>query len=137
MLKNGLGILALVLGLFSVSPSMAAETIDGTVDIVAAAKKQLTPSGRLFIFAHRAGAPTQGMPPVAVMKVENPQFPVKFSLSSANVMIQGMQFSGALKISARYSPTGDAIDKSGPKGSDEKNESVTPGDHKGIKITLK
>ncbi len=53
--------------------------------------------------------------PAAVLRVPEPKLPYKFALSSKNAMVPGTPFKGPFKITARYSPTGDAMDKSGPE----------------------
>ena len=47
-------------------------------------------------------------PPLAVVRIENPKFPAKFTLSEANVMIQGMPFRGKVRITARLDRDGNA-----------------------------
>lgn len=76
----------------------------------------LKPGGVLFVIAKEAGKPM----PVAVFRQVEPKFPQKFTLSAENAMIAGTAFKGPYLISARYSPTGDAMDKSGPEGSEAK-----------------
>ena len=88
------------------------------------------PGGILFVIAKEAGKPM----PVAVLRVPQPKFPLKFTLSAANAMVAGTPFNGPFLITARYSPTGDAMDKSGPEGSEAKPVAVGRTD---VKISLK
>ncbi len=111
-----------------------AKEISGTVTISKAAEAKLTADGTLFIFAKAAGA--AGGPPAAVLRIAQPKFPVTFSLSEKNAMMPGSPFTGPFAVVARYSPTGDAMDKSGPQGTDAKHASVKPG-AKDLKIELK
>ncbi|MGZ3727543.1 MAG: c-type cytochrome biogenesis protein CcmI/CycH, partial [Pseudobdellovibrio sp.] len=100
--------LAVVTGLLLVAGAVHAE-ISGTVDIAKEAKSKLTEKGVLFVFARGPGDDgTKGMPPVAVLRIPNPQFPQAFTLTEANVMMPGAKFEGKLNVSARYSPSGDA-----------------------------
>ncbi len=97
--------------LFSIPAFATTGEISGMVTL--AKGVTLKPGGVLFIFAKKAGTPM----PVAVLRVPSPTFPVHYSLSEKNVMSPGTPFSGPLLVSGRYSPSGDAMDKSGPEGS--------------------
>lgn len=108
--------------------TLFAGEISGTIDASKEIKASITANGALFIFAKKPGVENQmGVPPIAVMRIPNPTFPQKFTLSEKNVMIPGTQFEGPLTISARYSPSGDALDKSGPTGTDSKKGKVAIG----------
>ncbi len=80
----------------------------------------LKPNGVLFIFAKKSGNPM----PAAVLRVPNPKLPHKFTLSQKNAMVAGTPFDGPFTVTARYSPTGDVMDKSGPEGSNPKPVAV-------------
>jgi cytochrome c-type biogenesis protein CcmH len=84
--------------------------VSGTV--TAAPGVTLKTGGVLFIFAKEAGKPM----PVAVLRVPDPKLPFKFNLSGKNAMVAGTPFIGPFQIVARYTATGDAMDKSGPEG---------------------
>jgi hypothetical protein len=102
------------------------KTISGTVTVDKNLEKELK-GGTLFVFAKNAGTkPGDGQMPIAVQRIPNPTFPVHFELSADNAMIKGTPFDGPFVISARYSASGDATDKSGPEG--------TTGAGKGIKV---
>lgn len=72
----------------------------------------LKPGGVLFVMAKEAGKPM----PVAVLRVPDPKLPYSFSLSAKNAMVAGTPFTGPFLISARFSPSGDAMDRSGAEG---------------------
>lgn len=91
---------------------------------------ELKPGGALFVIAKEAGRAM----PVAVLRLLEPKFPVNFSLSSKNAMVAGTPFKGSYIVSARYSPTGDAMDKSGPEGVEDKPVAVGRAD---LKLELK
>lgn len=118
---------------FASAFALAGEEISGTVTISKELQKTLAPNGILYIFAKVAGS--TGGPPAAVLRIPNPKFPLPFSLSGANAMMPGTPFKGPFSVTARYSPTGDAIDKSGPQGQDKRNN-IKPG-QKDVKIELK
>ncbi len=106
----------------------APNEISGEVTLAEGLKLQ--PGGVLFVIAKAAGRPM----PLAVARVPEPKFPQKFTLSAKNAMTPGSSFSGPYLITARYSPSGDAMDKSGPEGADTKPASVGRSD---VKIELK
>ena len=110
-----------------------AKEVSGTVTLDAGLEKTIAANGILFIFARKAGE--AGGPPAAVLRIPSPKFPYAFTLSGANAMMPGTPFEGPFTITARYSPSGDALDKTGPQGQD-KRTAIKPG-QKDIKIELK
>ena len=61
-------------------------------------------------------AKNPGVPmPVAVLRIPNPKFPLKFKMGADEAMVPGTPFKGPFAITARFSATGDAMDKSGPE----------------------
>jgi hypothetical protein len=114
-----------------------ADEISGTVTLAKGLEGTLNPNGALFIFAKPAGtAAGNGTPPAAVVRIATPKFPVKFSLGQKDQMMQGGSFQGPFTIYARYSPTGNATDKSGPQGTDTQHPSVKIG-QSNVSIELK
>jgi hypothetical protein len=125
MLKSIMKIILLI-PLFIIS-SLYAGSIKGTI-----LAKGKIPKGVLYIFAKKFDG---SMPmPLAVKRIANPKFPVKFELSEKDQMMKGMPFKGPFKITARISPNGSATDKSGMEKSTTKKVEI--GDS-GIQITLK
>jgi len=61
----------------------------------------------LFVIARPAG--TRGGPPLAVLRVPEPQFPFAFELSQANVMIPSLRFEGDMDVTARLDVDGNAM----------------------------
>jgi hypothetical protein len=103
-----------------------AESISGVVSI-----KGDIPKGVLFIFAKKFGG---RMPmPLAVKKIENPIFPMKFNLSQKDAMMKQIPFKGPFIITARLSPSGNAMDKSGVQVSTKKKVELG---QKDIKLLL-
>ncbi len=100
--------------LFALMLSFSAYAGPGEIsgEITVSKNTTLKPGGVLFVFA-RPGE--KGMP-AAVLRIPNPKFPVKFSLSEKNTMSPGATFTGSHFVTARYSVSGDAMDKSGPTG---------------------
>ncbi len=90
----------------------------------------LKPGGVLFVIAKNPGVAM----PAAVLRIPEPKFPYKFAIGAKNAMAPGTPFDGPFNISARYSPTGDAMDKSGPEGAEAKPVTVGTSN---LKIELK
>lgn len=72
----------------------------------------LKPGGVLFVFAKKSGVPM----PAAVLRIADVKLPYKFAISAKNAMSPGTPFDGPFIVTARYSPSGDAMDKTGPEG---------------------
>jgi len=115
----------------------SSSSLSGEVTLSKGSESALTPNGTLFIFAKKASqADAKGVPPLAVLRIPSPKFPVKFSLSQENAMMAGTPFEGPFVVSARYSPSGDALDKSGPEGATDIKKPLKAG-AKNISIELK
>lgn len=113
--------------------------VGGMVTLKKGLEKKITKNGVLFIFAKQAGpdsGPNDRTPPVAVIKVDRPTFPQAFVITQKNVMIAGSDFKGPLHVIARYSPSGDALNKAGAiEGMDPKFPSTDLG-NKNLNIEL-
>jgi hypothetical protein len=114
--------------------------VGGVVTLSKGLEKNLTETGVLYIYAKRAGpdsGPNDRTPPIAVVRVEHPRFPQAFVITPKNVMIAGSELTGPVHVIARYSPTGDALNKKGAiEGIDPKFPSVELG-NKNLSIELK
>ncbi|MGZ8519863.1 MAG: cytochrome c-type biogenesis protein CcmH [Candidatus Binatia bacterium] len=80
------------------------QTISGTIAIDAKLTSNLDPNAALFIIARPAGNP--GGPPLAVKKIDKPKFPLQYSLSQENVMMQATPFSGKINLTVRLDKDG-------------------------------
>ena len=113
--------------------------VGGLVSLKKGLENKITKTGVLYIFAKQAGpdsGPNDRTPPVAVIRVPNPTFPQAFVITQKNVMIAGSAFQGPFHVIARYSPSGDALTKSGAiEGMDPKFPSADLG-NKNLKIEL-
>ena len=113
--------------------------VGGTVTLKKGLEKNLTKKGVLFVFAKQAGPdsnPGDRTPPVAVIKIENPKFPQAFVITEKNIMVAGSPLKGPLHVIARYSASGDAMDKTGAiEGFDKKFPSTEVG-NKNLNIEL-
>jgi len=63
------------------------------------------------VFARKTGQ-SKG-PPSAVLRIAQPRFPLKFTLGPGNAMIPNTPFTGPFTITAKFSPTGNALQKEG------------------------
>jgi hypothetical protein len=134
-------VLAIIVAI-SLSTNLMAFTdpkVGGMVTLKKGMEKKLTKNGVLFVFAKQAGpdsGPNDRTPPVAVIKVAHPTFPQAFVITQKDVMIPGADFKGPLHVIARYSPSGDALAKSGSvEGIDPKFPSADLG-NKNLNIEL-
>lgn len=115
----------------------SSKTLSGKITLAKGAESQIKDGGALFVFAKKASqVDVKGIPPLAVLRIPNPKFPLDFSLSQENAMMAGTPFEGPFVVSARYSPSGDALDKSGPQGATDVKKPLQAGD-KNISIVLK
>lgn len=87
------------------SPSAA--KISGTISIDPKLKSAVDPNAALFVIARAAG-PASG-PPLAVQKIDNPVFPVTYSLGPENVMLEGTPFKGKVNLSVRLDKDGNPV----------------------------
>ena len=84
------------------------DVISGTIEIAPALRAKAEGKPVLFLIARKGG----GGPPLAVVRVANPRFPLAFEISKRNVMIPGVPFEGMVSLSARLDADGSA----GPAG---------------------
>lgn len=114
--------------------------VGGTVTLAKGLEKNLTSNGVLFVLAKKAGPdtnPGDKTLPIAVVKIERPKFPQAFVITSNNLLKEGTSLSGPLHVIARYSISGNAMDRKGSiEGFDPKFPSTEIG-NKNLKIELK
>src|SRR5882672_9743220 len=84
------------------TPTAAASSsaqISGKITIDPKLKANVDPNAALFIIARPGGG--AGGPPLAVKKIDKPVFPLTYSLSQENVMMQGTPFTGKINLTVR------------------------------------
>jgi cytochrome c-type biogenesis protein CcmH len=86
------------------APSPPSAQISGKITVDPKLKASIDPTAALFIIARSAGA--GGGPPLAVKKIDKPVFPLAYSLSQENVMIQGTPFTGKITLTVRLDKDG-------------------------------
>jgi len=85
------------------------EKIEGVVDVDPKLKGKIDGQSVLFIIARSASG--AGGPPLAVKRIASPKFPVAYSLSAQDIMMQGTSFSGKIFLSARLDKDGNPTTK--------------------------
>jgi cytochrome c-type biogenesis protein CcmH len=79
--------------------------ITGKISVDPKLQQKLAGKAVLFIIARPGG----GGPPVAVKKIDNPVFPLTYSLGAENAMVQGTALTGQLTLSARLDTDGNPM----------------------------
>ncbi len=82
--------------------------IEGTLELAPDLVGRVPPGAVLFVVARTA----QSGPPLAVVRVADPSFPLRFSIGPGDRMIQSMPFAGDILLSARVDADGDAMTRS-------------------------
>ena len=83
-------------------PSGGGETIRGVVRVAPTLEEKAKGKAAIFIIARGK----QPGPPLAVMRILNPRFPLEFSMSERNVMLQGVAFAGEVSLIAKLDGDG-------------------------------
>ena len=87
--------------------SAEAPPIRGVVEVSPELSGRVPSGGVLFLIARSGG----GGPPLAVVRVPEPSFPLSFEIGPENRMIPTIPFAGELKLSARLDQDGDAASR--------------------------
>jgi hypothetical protein len=82
--------------------------IAGTLELAPDLAGRVPAGAVLFVIARTA----QTGPPLAVVRVADPSFPLRFSIGPDDRMLQSMPFAGEILISARVDADGDAMTRS-------------------------
>lgn len=85
----------------------AGAPISGRIELAAEAAGRQPSPAVLFVIARPQGA--TGGPPLAVVRIPDPVFPVEFEIGPDDVMIPTMQFAGPIALSARLDSDGNAM----------------------------
>jgi cytochrome c-type biogenesis protein CcmH len=113
------------------APALAAPgaSVSGSVVVAPGLAARVRPGDVLYLIAR--SAKTNGV--VAVRREDELRFPFAFSISGADVMMEGTPFAGPFDLTARLSKTGDAI--AGPGDVEGTTRGVALG-ATGVTITL-
>jgi hypothetical protein len=111
----------------------AAAPIEGRIELAPELAAAQPDGGVLFVIARPQGA--RGGPPLAVLRIPSPRFPVEFRIGPENVMIPSMRFEGAISLSARLDADGNAMTRGASDLSSPTREPLTPG-ATGVRLVL-
>ncbi len=114
-------------------PAAGAAPIEGQIEIAPNLVSARPPGGVLFVIARPEG--TRGGPPLAVLRIDAPSFPVSFRIGPDNVMIPSMQFAGSISLTARLDADGNAMTRGASDLSGAVTEALTPG-ARGVRLVL-
>lgn len=109
------------------------DTISGTISVAPELAGSLPAQGMLFVIARAAGV--SAGPPMAVLRIPSPHFPLAFEIGPANVMIPSMRFQGDIQITARLDGDGNAMTRAPGDVSGATREPHRPG-AKDVSIVL-
>jgi hypothetical protein len=110
-----------------------AEPITGRIGISPELAAARPADGILFVIARPAGA--RGGPPLAVVRIADPSFPLDFTIGPEHVMIPSMQFAGSISLSARLDADGNAMTRAAEDLSSPVAEGLAPGST-GVELVL-
>ncbi len=99
-----------IAGRIELAPELAGERPEGAI---------------LFVIARPQGA--RGGPPLAVLRIEAPTFPLEFEIGPGDVMIPSMRFEGPISLTARLDADGNAMTHGGTDLSSAVAEALAPG----------
>jgi hypothetical protein len=105
--------------------SGAAAPIEGRIELAPNLVSARPAGGVLFVIARPEG--TRGGPPLAVLRIDSPNFPVSFRIGPDDVMIPSMQFAGPISLTARLDADGNAMTRGAGDISGAVSEALTPG----------
>jgi hypothetical protein len=107
--------------------------IEGEIHIAPELAAVRPVGGVLFVIARPRGS--TGGPPLAVLRIAEPTFPLAFRIGPENVMIPSMKFTGDISLSARLDADGNAMTRGADDLSSETAESLVPG-ATGVRLVL-
>ncbi len=115
------------------SPSAEGEPIRGRIELAPGLEGAQPADGVLFVIARPQGV--SGGPPLAVLRVPDPRFPLEFTIGPENVMIPSMRFQGSLSLTARLDADGNAMTRGEADLSSAVEGPVLPG-ASGVRLLL-
>jgi cytochrome c-type biogenesis protein CcmH len=90
------------------------------------AESAASASGTLFVIARPQG--NDAGPPLAVLRIPDPSFPLDFEIGPDQLMIPGMSFEGPIDLTARLDRDGDAMTRNQNDPQTRTAEFANPGD---------
>jgi cytochrome c-type biogenesis protein CcmH len=105
--------------------------IEGTIELAPDLAGRVPPGAVLYLIAKTA----QGGPPLAVVRIANPSFPMQFSIGPDNRMNQSMPFAGELLITTRVDGDGNAMTRNPGDLQGASGSTHAPGD-RGVTLLI-
>jgi len=103
----------------------AGQPISGRIEVAPALAGEAPEGAILFVIARPEGA--TGGPPLAVLRIPGPEFPLEFEIGPGDVMIPSMRFEGPISLSARLDADGNAMTRGATDLSSAVAGSLSPG----------
>ena len=103
-----------------------AGAIEGRIQLAPELVDSSPPGAVLFVIARPRGA--RGGPPLAVLRIPSPEFPLDFKIGPENVMIPSMRFEGEISLSARLDADGNAMTRGAEDIASATLEPLSPGE---------
>lgn len=110
-----------------------AAPISGRIELPAALAGQRPAGAVLFVIARPQGQ--AGGPPLAVLRIPDPSFPVDFEIGPGDVMIPSMRFAGPISLTARLDADGNAMTRGASDLASEEASPLEPG-ATGVRLVL-
>lgn len=88
-------------------PARSGTPISGRIELPSELAGERPAGAVLFVIARRQGQ--AGGPPMAVLRIPDPSFPVEFEIGPGDVMIPSMPFAGPVSLTARLDADGNAM----------------------------
>ncbi|HXV36110.1 MAG TPA: hypothetical protein VEC18_03110 [Myxococcota bacterium] len=98
--------------------------IEGTIALADALQGRVPARAVLFVIARNSPSG----PPLAVVRVDEPQFPLAFAIGPGDRMIEAVPFAGEISLSARVDADGDAMTRSPGDLQGRAHRAHAPGD---------
>jgi hypothetical protein len=117
----------------SSAPATSAAPIVGQIELSAELEGVRPEGGVLFVIARAQGA--RRGPPLAVLRIPSPDFPLSFSIGPDDVMIPTMRFEGNISLTARLDADGNAMTRGEGDISSAVEEPLSPG-ASGVQLLL-
>lgn len=95
----------LALFLAAAATNAAAQAIEGTIALSKSVAARVKPGGTVYVYVRPVGQ--ESGPPVAVLAIANPSYPLQFALRPEDQMVPGAApkpLAGPFKLYARHSP---------------------------------
>jgi len=115
------------------SAAAGSAPIRGRIELAPGLEGAQPADGVLFVIARAQGV--SGGPPLAVLRIAAPRFPLEFTIGPEDVMIPSMRFEGSLSLTARLDADGNVMTRGEADLSSDVETPVLPG-ASGVRLLL-